>query len=294
MEIDPSRLEYLSKLAQGAFGVVHLATYEGERVAVKTIRHASKANMERRWKWFLEERALLEKLDHPHIVRYIGCHVPKGAETWEDVLGSSSQPCLVFGMCEGGTLRRCIQSARDRNGCPGGPIFPIDDVYRSGAEIASALAYLHSEGYVHRDVKSENVLVTETGECKLCDFGLACREQDALPGRSGSHRWMAPEVCRAEPYGKPADIFSFGVLMTELLTGDTPHSYLMSHAAADLTGTGLRVDIPSFCPSELRELIQACFRESPFLRPDASYLAEALQNARVQTRERVRIRTRSI
>jgi serine/threonine protein kinase len=282
MDIDPSRLTYVRRIARGAFGDVHLAVYEGRDVAVKMIREMPGAQMELRFKLFLEERDLLRSLHHPHIVKYVGSYVPAGATTWREARRQSSHaPCLVSEACGGGSLATCLENAGKGSRSWEGPVIPLDDVYRASEEIASALAYLHSKGYVHRDVKSDNVFVEVDGTTRLGDFGLAVQEDRVVVGRSGSCRWMAPEVCRGEPYGMPADVFSFGVLVTELVSGQMPHSHLSGEAVADLTACGLRARIPSHCPSDLRGLLRSCFREDPRLRPRAADLVADLGEMRM-------------
>jgi serine/threonine protein kinase len=275
MNVDPSRLKHVRKLARGAFGDVHLALYEGREVAVKTIREAPGANMDLRYRWFLQERDLLRSLRHPRFAEFLGSYVPEGAETWAQASLFEHAPCLVFRYCEGGSLATCLSHAR--NGSWEGPVLPLADVYRASFEIASALAHLHSLGYVHRDVKASNVFVDLDGSTRLGDFGMAVREDRVTPGRVGSCRWMAPEVCRGEPYGKPADTFSFGALVTELVSGRVPHSYISELAVADLTGSGLRARVPKHCPADLRKLVESCFREEPLLRPRMEDLARDLE-----------------
>jgi serine/threonine protein kinase len=88
-------------------------------------------------------------------------------------------------------------------------------------QIALAMIYLHSRGILHCDLKSQNVLLTDDYQVKLCDFGLARYKERFMKdnhGKIGTPHWMAPEILRGEKYEEPADVYSFGVILWEMLT----------------------------------------------------------------------------
>ncbi|KAI8343333.1 kinase-like domain-containing protein [Chlamydoabsidia padenii] len=90
-------------------------------------------------------------------------------------------------------------------------------------ETLNALAYLHTKGFIHRDVKCENLLISHTGEIKLADFGLATSTKHVNQERLGTAKWMAPEVIQEQPYGEKADLWSLGITLIEMMDRVPPH-----------------------------------------------------------------------
>jgi serine/threonine protein kinase len=104
-----------------------------------------------------------------------------------------------------------------------GPI-PTETIVCMALDVACGMEYLHSQGVVHRDLKSENLVLTEDLHVKLTDFGVGCLETecDARIDDTGTYRWMAPEMISHKHYSKKVDVYSFGVVLWELVTGQLP------------------------------------------------------------------------
>jgi len=168
---------------------------------------------------FLNELHILSRLSHPHVI---------------NVLAANIQPpnyCMVMRKCPHGTLYDLIKSgSQDRIAW-----WP-DRVLTVGYDISLALQYLHSEGIVHRDIKSLNVLLREDNRAVLCDFGvgtfLKANEKLSTNIKVGSPYYMAPEIIRRHPYSHQADIFSFGVMMWEALVRQEPYQDLSAELPA--------------------------------------------------------------
>eukprot|EP00245_Coleochaete_scutata_P016956 TRINITY_DN8107_c0_g1_i5.p1 TRINITY_DN8107_c0_g1~~TRINITY_DN8107_c0_g1_i5.p1 ORF type:complete len:567 (-),score=72.18 TRINITY_DN8107_c0_g1_i5:188-1888(-) len=153
--------------------------------------------------------------------------------------------------------------------------------------VAQALAYIHANGVIHRDVKSANVLCRTGGNGQICaklaDFGLAKQKEDSqrstrFMGKVGSFLWMAPEVLDGEAYNKKADIFSFAILCYEILTGKTPYEgksegQIMMFVVCKHG----RPDLPSDLPEDLTTLVKACWDKDPVERPTAGEVVKHLQ-----------------
>src|SRR5687767_817341 len=199
-----------SKLGQGAMGEVYRATDTklGRDVAIKLIAPAL-AEDESRLASFTREAQVLASLNHPNIAAIYGV---------ED-------HALIMELVEGPTLADRIKQ---------GPI-PLDEALRIARQIAEGLAAAHDRGIVHRDLKPANIKLTPDGTVKLLDFGLAKAAAVAavsagdaatvalsMVGGSeiaGTPGYMAPEQARGQALDKRADIWAFGVVLYEMLTG---------------------------------------------------------------------------
>jgi len=147
----------------------------------------------------------------------------------------------------------------------------LSQVVRIAREICCGMAYLHANGILHCDLKSSNILLTESGQAKICDFGLATRfatssnlsddtptshigetlqtsqigETPQMLGRVGTHHWMAPEVLRGEGFRRASDVYSFGMLLWEVLVRRIPYQNMpVAHIIA-CAGYGRRRPPPS-------------------------------------------------
>ncbi|KAJ4775514.1 protein kinase family protein [Rhynchospora pubera] len=140
-------------------------------------------------------------------------------------------------------------------------------------QILNALIYLHDRNIIHRDIKCSNILVDKNGRVKLSDFGLA-KQLDALVTNSfrGTPYWMAPEVVLVKPYGPPADIWSLGCTVLEMLTGDLPYPGLERQQALFKIGKGERPPIPTTLSNAARDFIDRCLQVDPEKRPSATDL----------------------
>jgi serine/threonine protein kinase len=215
---------------------------------------------------FLDECRLALQLEHPHIVRTYG------VEEWE---GST---CMVLEYLRGvdaGTL-----VAHDQVGRGAG----LEASVAIGHAVADALVYAHSLGVIHRDISPANVFLSSDGSVKLIDFGVAA--QNTVERRTpkgvlkGKYAYMSPEQCRDEPLDGRSDLFSLGILLYELTTGQRPFRATRSvDVVREIIGQAIRrpraVD-PAF-PADLEELLVRMLEKQPARRPaSAIEVREAL------------------
>lgn len=202
--------ELLEHLADGAQAEVHRAidTRTGEQVVVKfprprTLDHPVLAG---RWR---REAAITESLAHPNL------------QCRHDVGERHHEPYIVIDYAGGGSLDGWISA--------GGPRLPVGQAVHWGRELAEALAYLHHLGIIHRDLKPGNILVTDDLQLKLADFGAATiagpQRWWHLPAPpEGTPQYLSPEQITGHIGDQRSDIYGWGIVMYELLTGHVPYS----------------------------------------------------------------------
>uniref|UniRef100_A0AAV1URS6 Protein kinase domain-containing protein n=1 Tax=Peronospora matthiolae TaxID=2874970 RepID=A0AAV1URS6_9STRA len=263
-------------IARGGFGQVFTATYKGQTVAVKTLLPETAKDMDEINALYAESK-ILAKLDHPCIVSFIGI-------AW----GSLSTVSCVTEYLVGGDLRALLNHFLANQTRPQG--FDHDKV-KIALNIAQGLAYLHSltPNMLHRDLKSRNVLLTSQLDAKLTDFGVSRERSELMMTNAvGTSLWMAPEVMLGSHYDGKADVFSFGVLLSELDTHLMPYANVRNANGQKLTENGilqktstgqLQVEFSRDCPPELLRLAHACLAVNPNDRPTAAEALYKLQSA---------------
>ncbi|GMF38560.1 unnamed protein product [Phytophthora lilii] len=269
-------------LSCGAFGEVYAGVYNDKRVAVKMLSPETRGIISH-VNNFLAEAKMTASMDHPRIVHFIGV-------AWD----SLSDLCVVMEYMEGGDLR-ILLSGYEASDHPTG----ID---REKATIAlhvcHALTYLHSLSppVIHRDLKSRNVLLNHAMEAKLIDFGISKERLDqTMTAGVGTSLWMAPEVMLGEKYDDKADMFSFGVVLSELDVHTLPYTQareknrdpsgkrLPEAIILQQVAMGrLRVEFSGSNAQSIAELSAACVSVDPSLRPTAAEALYKLQVALAQ------------
>ncbi|ETI49115.1 TKL protein kinase [Phytophthora nicotianae] len=262
-------------ICRGGFGEIFRGTYNRESVAIKMLFPEMRNDL-KKVNDFLSEAKLMAGLVHPHIVRFVGV-------AW----GSLTDLCVLTELMKRGDLRTLLKGYEAR----GHPQGIDEDKIRIAYHIAQALTYLHSLApiVIHRDLKSKNVLLTEELDAKLTDFGVSReRQENTMTAGVGTMLWMAPEVMMADHYDEKADIFSFGVMLSEL----DLHSLPYSHARIDpntgrkvpdavilqKVATGaLQVSFSSSCLASVVELAKECIALDPSRRPSAPMVVFRLQ-----------------
>jgi formylglycine-generating enzyme required for sulfatase activity/dienelactone hydrolase len=264
--------EVIEKIGEGGMGAVYRARdiHLDRSVALKMLPGASVANAERRRRFALEARAV-SALNHPNII------------TIYDIDAADGVDFIAMEYVAGETLAQLI---------PPGGMDPALAV-RLGAQIADALAAAHQSGIVHRDLKPSNIMVNEHGRVKVLDFGLAKliapQSGEGDPTRTaatetqdgtilGTVAYMAPEQAEGKRVDQRADIFSFGVVLYEMVTGVQP---FRRDSVSGTLAAILRDDPPALdaarVPAALRQLIERALEKNPEARhASGAELAAAL------------------
>ena len=243
-------------IARGGMGTVYRGRdlRLGRPVAVKVLRESVAADPRRTDRFAAEARAAAAVAD-PHVVA-----------VWDQGLDESGPEPLAFLVMElvdGATLRDLIKRRSPMT---------VREMLRVAVPMTAGVAAAHRCGLVHRDIKPENVLTSPTGSVKVADFGLTRPVQEDSPTLTliGSANYIAPEVVRRESSGPPADLYSLGVILYEMLTGVPPFRgpspYAVSMAHVDEPFPELRRRFPGVDP-EVADIVAWCCEKDPEHRP---------------------------
>lgn len=134
-------------------------------------------------------------------------------------------------------------------------------------EIAEGMAYLHSKNIIHRDLKTLNILLDEKMEPRICDFGISRQCENMMTGLVGTFNYMAPEIIAKTGYNLKADVFSYGMMLWEMLRGEIPFNDLGPMNAGKAILNGQRPPIPRSTPKPLQQLIKDCWQVDIERRP---------------------------
>ncbi|XP_047150215.1 serine/threonine-protein kinase CTR1-like [Vigna umbellata] len=265
-------LEELRELGSGTFGTVYHGKWRGTDVAIKRIKKSCftgrSSEQERLTVEFWREADILSKLHHPNVVAFYGVvqHGPGGTM-------ATVAEYMVDGSLRHVLLRKDRYLDRRKR-----LIIAMDAAF--------GMEYLHSKNIVHFDLKCDNLLVNLKDPlrpiCKVGDFGLSKIKRNTLVtgGVRGTLPWMAPELLNgsSNKVSEKVDVFSFGIVLWEILTGEEPYANM--HYGAIIGGivnNTLRPTIPSNCDPEWRTLMEQCWAPNPAVRPSFTEIASRLR-----------------
>lgn len=274
---DPVRFgpyELGEQIGRGGAGFVFVAKHigTGETVAIKTLRQHA-AHDEQFDRRFLREMAILQKINHPHLLKYLDCGI--------DERGAY----IVTEYIPRGTLSHVLQKHS---------MLPGSTVLQYATQLARALDYLHTQAIVHRDIKPANIFLTNDNQIKLGDFGLALDSTKAsltVSGMTvGSVMYMSPEQIRGSKATSSSDLYSLGCVIYEMLYGvppfksSNPYGIMEMHLESDLRFPDERLVRKDASTDEARTLIQELMQKSPESRPEsARKVYERLTKLRPET-----------
>ena len=176
-------------------------------------------------------------------------------------------------MCNGSLLDYLKKGA--------GSSLPMATLIDCAAQVASGMSFLEARGYLHRDLAARNILVGENCVCRVADFGLARLIQDdeyiAHEGAKFPIKWTAPEALRERIFTIKSDVWSFGILITEIATkGRTPYPGMSNMQTIAEVGNGYRMPCPQGCPDYMYQICLQCWNETPAERPTFEFLSSTL------------------
>ncbi|XP_047307907.1 serine/threonine/tyrosine-protein kinase HT1-like [Impatiens glandulifera] len=269
--VDLSQLYFGPKFAHGANSQLYQGIYKDKPVAVKIIRVPDNDNDDdenvvltaRLETQFNREVMFLSRLHHENVIKLVAA--------WRNAPVFS----IITEYLSEGSLRGYLHKLEhDDHYC-----LPLEKLVEIALEIAGGMEYIHSKGVVHRDLKPENIIINEDFHMKIADFGIACEESscDLFTDDPGTYRWMAPEMIKRKPYNRKVDVYSFGLILWEMVAGTIPYSDMTPiQAAFAVVNKNVRPVFPVSCPVAMRSLIEQCWCSQPEKRPDFWQIVEVL------------------
>uniref|UniRef100_A0A1E1XKZ7 Tyrosine-protein kinase n=1 Tax=Amblyomma sculptum TaxID=1581419 RepID=A0A1E1XKZ7_AMBSC len=260
-EIERSSLKFVRKLGQGQFGEVWEGLWNNTTpVAIKTLKPGTMDPKD-----FLAEAQIMKKLRHQKLVQlYAVC-------TLEEPI------YIITELMKHGSLLEFLQGK--------GRSLQLPQLIDMAAQIAAGMAYLEAQNYIHRDLAARNILVGDANVVKIADFGLARLikgGQDEYEARVGARfpiKWTAPEAANYSKFSIKSDVWSFGILLTELVTyGRIPYPGMTNAEVLHQVEHGYRMPCPPGCPPALYEIMLETWHKDPMKRPTFETLQWKLED----------------
>ncbi|XP_054618638.1 tyrosine-protein kinase Lyn isoform X2 [Dunckerocampus dactyliophorus] len=241
--------------------IKHYHTYYNSttKVAVKTLKPGTMTV-----EAFMEEANVMKTLQHDRLVRLYA-------------VVTKTQPIyIITEFMANGSLLDFLKSDA---GCK----LQLPKLIDFSAQIAEGMAYIEKKNYIHRDLRAANVLVSESLLCKIADFGLArVISDDEYTAREGTKfpiKWTAPEAISYSSFTIKSDMWSFGVLLYEIITfGKMPYPGMTKAEVMSSVQHGYRMPCPQNCPSEVYTIMMSCWKSKPDDRPTFDYMQSVLDD----------------
>ncbi|XP_036813806.1 tyrosine-protein kinase FRK isoform X1 [Oncorhynchus mykiss] len=272
-EITRSSIKLGRRLGEGFFGVVYQGLYNNTPVAVKTLRHGTMDPRD-----FLKEAQIMKTMEHPNLIQLLAV--------------CTEEPIyIITELMKNGSLLDYLKVRVGR--------LHLNDQIEMAAQVASGMAYLEMKKYIHRDLAARNVLVGENNVYKVADFGLA-RVLQAPPNQTNLYyipvgkaifplRWTAPEAIANEKFTIKCDVWSFGILLYEIMTfGEMP--YPVHLIVSDMNNSQVKQRVPNgyrmprpvdpYCSQDMYKIMLDCWNGNKNDRPTFEALKMSLRNVR--------------
>nr|ABG00201.1 FGFR1 [Paracentrotus lividus] len=280
-EFPRDRLTLGKTIGEGAFGKVVIGEAVGivcqEKTSTVAVKMLKANAMDREFSDLISELAMMKMIGkHPNIINLLGCCTQEGP------------PYVIVEFAHHGNLRDFLRSRRPPEEYEKSILLTSSqtltnkDLMSMAYQVSRGMAFLASKKCIHRDLAARNVLVTEDFEMKICDFGLA-RDihyidfyRKTTDGRLPV-KWMAPEALFDRMFTTQSDVWSFGILLWEIMTlGGTPYPSVPVEQMFDYLRSGKRLEKPQNTSLEIYHIMCECWRTSPGQRPNFSELVEDL------------------
>ncbi|XP_054250601.1 proto-oncogene serine/threonine-protein kinase mos [Indicator indicator] len=285
--IDWDQLCLLQPLGSGGFGSVYKATYHGATVAVKQVKKSSKNRLASRQSFWAELNVAW--LQHANVVRVVAASTcaPASQDSLGTVImeyvGSITLHHVIYG-----TTDAWRRGEDDEGGC-GRKALGMEEAVCYSCDIVTGLAFLHSQGVVHLDLKPANVFITEQGVCKIGDFGCSQKLEEGLSQsphvcqQGGTYTHRAPELLKGERVTAKADIYSFAITLWQIVMREQPYLGERQYVLYAVVAYNLRPSLAAAVFHEspvgqrLQSIISCCWKATVEERLSAAQLLPKLR-----------------
>lgn len=252
-DVDPQKvtINYEKSLGKGSSAVVYQGKFEGTDVAIKKTYVGYEDE-------FFSEAVYMSLVNHPNVVRCLGM--------------STGSLITIMEYCSRGSLFNLLREMED---------ISVELMIRLALSAARGVSELHRLQIIHRDVKSPNILVSQDFECKVTDFGTVriVDPSKTMTGNMGSCLWMAPEILQNMRYTEKADVYSFAIVLWELVEKDLPWKDVKSwHIEKTVAVKKMRPPFTKECPLSYQKLVKNCWAANPRKRPSFPEIVSTLEN----------------
>uniref|UniRef100_A0A182JX06 Mitogen-activated protein kinase kinase kinase 7 n=1 Tax=Anopheles christyi TaxID=43041 RepID=A0A182JX06_9DIPT len=253
--IDINEIEQIATVGKGSYGTVIKAKWRNKYVAVKYMEVISEQP-------FTAEVSHLSRVAHPNIIELYGACTEK------------PHFCLVMEYADGGSLHKVLH-------CRPRPVYTAAHAMSWARQCAEGVAYLHDmtpRPMIHRDLKPPNLLLVNNGTVlKICDFGTVTDKSTLMTNNKGSAAWMAPEVFEGSSYTEKCDVFSWGIILWEVIAREQPFKHIdTSYAIMWRVHQGSRPPLIDHCPKPIEQLMIRCWDKDPISRPSMNEVVSVM------------------
>uniref|UniRef100_A0A1A8NVZ2 Tyrosine-protein kinase n=1 Tax=Nothobranchius pienaari TaxID=704102 RepID=A0A1A8NVZ2_9TELE len=253
----------IRKLDNGGFYITTRAQFDTLQKLVKHYKEHSDGLCCRLTTAFLEEAQVMKKLRHDKLV-------PLYAVVSEEPI------YIITEFMTHGNLLDYIKEGE-------GKVLKLPQLLDAASQVAEGMAFIERMNYIHRDLRAANILVANNLICKIADFGLArLIEDNEYTARQGAKfpiKWTAPEAALYGRFTIKSDVWSFGIVLTELVTkGRVPYPGMVNREVLEQVERGYRMPCPPACPESLHDLMEQCWKKEPDERPTFEYIQSFLED----------------
>ncbi|XP_065486052.1 proto-oncogene serine/threonine-protein kinase mos [Caloenas nicobarica] len=286
--IDWDQVCLLQLLGSGGFGSVYKATYHGVTVAVKQVKKSSKNRLASRQSFWAELN--VARLQHENVVRVVAASTcaPASQNSLGTIImeyvGNITLHHVIYGTGD-------VWKQDDEGGC-GRKALSMRETVCYSCDVMTGLAFLHSQGIVHLDLKPANIFITEQGVCKIGDFGCSQKLEEGLSQsphvcqQGGTYTHRAPELLKGERVTAKADIYSFAITLWQMVMREQPYLGERQHVLYAVVAYNLRPSLAAAVFHEspvgqrLQSIISCCWKANAEERPGAAQLLAGLRALR--------------
>ena len=260
-------------IGRGGYSIVYLGYQKDTNKIVAVKQLLSPIFTKKSIEMFKREINAFLDAQHPCLIPFVGVTL-------------KNPYCIVTEYMNGGSLYQRLHQVKSKTISESDKQLSPTKKTIIAIGVAHGMCFLHSKKMIHRDLKSLNILLDSNDQPKICDFGLSRfqnSDSEIMSKGVGTSQWMAPEVISSEHYNSKADVYSFGILMWEMLTEEIPFQDVWDVGISmQVLQNDKRPEIPEDCPQKMSSFIACCWDRNPDNRPDFKAIIRLLDQGEVE------------